>query len=601
VTFRTRLFATSLAATALTLIVSTTLVSWSVRQSMEALIQRSLVNEARMAAETLSHRRAATREELDAEADALGHQINARVTFIAPNGEVVGDSELNAEELRALENHSGRPEIQQSRSQGLGIARRYSATLTTEMLYVAVPVVNNDAPLLAEVRLALPLTSISTQLAAVRQIALVAFGAGLLAALALAWGTSALLSRRVRAIAGVAERYAAGDFSHPVRDYGNDEVGAVARVLDDSVREIGQRAADLESDRARMQAILGGMIEGVLVVNEQGRVQLVNTAARRMLRLQDGSEGRHYLEIVRQPDIAERLGATLRGDATEGLELALPRESDRSIIARSAPILTQPAPGASPTSRATSPPARGAVLVLHDITELRKADRVRRDFVANVSHELRTPLTAVRGYVEALLDGGTDTPDARRFLEIIGRHTLRMERLVRDLLRLARLDAGQEPLEHVRCSVESLFTGVETELADALEGREQIVEHQIPPEATTVTGDPAKLHDALRNLLENASNYSPTSGRIVMSAARRDDRFLLCVSDQGPGVPESDLPRIFERFYRADKARSRGERDPGGTGLGLAIVKHLIELHGGTVSATNRKGGGAVFTIELPG
>ena len=263
----------------------------------------------------------------------------------------------------------------------------------------------------------------------------------------------------------------AGDFSLPVRDYGNDEIGAVARALDDSVREIGQRAADLESDRARMEAILGGMIEGVLVVNEQGRVQLVNTAARRMLRLQDGSEGRHYLEIVRQPDIAERLGATLRGDTTEGLELALPRESDRSIIARSAPILTPPAQSASAATRAVSQPARGAVLVLHDITELRKADRVRRDFVANVSHELRTPLTAVRGYVEALLDGGTETPDARRFLEIIGRHTLRMERLVRDLLRLARLDAGQEPLEHVRCSVESLFTGVETELTDALEGR----------------------------------------------------------------------------------------------------------------------------------
>ncbi len=600
-TFRTRLFATSLAATALALMVSTTLVSWSVRQSMDALIQRSLVNEARMAAETLSHRRAATREDLDAEADALGHQIGARVTFVAPDGEVVGDSELSAEELRTLENHAGRPEIQQSRSEGLGIARRYSATLTTDMLYVAVPVANADAPLLAEVRLALPLTSISTQLAAVRQIALVAFGAGLLAALALAWGTSAILSRRVRAIAGVAERYARGDFSLPVRDYGNDEIGAVARALDDSVREIGQRAADLESDRARMEAILGGMIEGVLVVNEQGRVQLVNTAARRMLRLQDGSEGRHYLEIVRQPDIAERLGATLRGDTTEGLELALPRESDRSIIARSAPILTPPAQSASAATRAVSQPARGAVLVLHDITELRKADRVRRDFVANVSHELRTPLTAVRGYVEALLDGGTETPDARRFLEIIGRHTLRMERLVRDLLRLARLDAGQEPLEHVRCSVESLFSGVETELTDALEGREQVVEHQIAPDAETVSGDPAKLHDALRNLLENASNYSPTSGRIVMSAARRDDRFLLCVSDEGPGVPEADLPRIFERFYRADKARSRGERDPGGTGLGLAIVKHLIELHGGTVAAANRKGGGAVFTIELPG
>ena len=265
---------------------------------------------------------------------------------------------------------------------------------------------------------------------------------------------------------------------------------------------------------------------------------------------------------------------------------SLPRESDRSIIARSAPIV--------------SANARGAVLVLHDITELRQADRVRRDFVANVSHELRTPLTAVRGYVEALLDDGTDTPDARRFLEIIGRHTLRMERLVRDLLRLARLDAGQEPLEHVAVSVASLFDGVETELADALEGREQVVERQIAEDAVTVLGDAAKLHDALRNLLENASNYSPADGHIVMAASRHDDRIRITVSDRGPGVPEADLPRIFERFYRADKARSRGERDPGGTGLGLAIVKHLIELHGGTVSAANRPGGGAVFTIELP-
>ena len=586
-TFRTRLFATSLAAATLTLVVSTTLVSWSVRRTMDALIQQSLVNEARLAAETLSHRRAATPEELDAEADALGRQVSARVTFVAPDGTVVGDSELTADALRTLENHAGRPEIQQSRAEGLGIARRYSTTLTTDMLYVAVPVRNPDAPLLAEIRLALPLTGIATELAAVRRMALVALGAGLLAALALAWAVSAILSRRVRAIAAVAERYATGDLSLPARDYGADEIGTVARVLDDSVREIGRRAADLESDRARMEAILGGMIEGVLVVNEQGRVQLVNTAARRMLRLQGSPEGRHYLEIVRQPDIAERLGATLRGATTEALELPMPRESDRSVIARAAPVL--------------SPTARGAVLVLHDITELRKADRVRRDFVANASHELRTPLTAVRGYVEALLDDGTDTPDARRFLEIIGRHTLRMERLVRDLLRLARLDAGQEPLEHVHCSIESLFTGVETELADALEGREQIVEHQIAPDATMVTGDPAKLHDALRNLLENASNYSPASGRIVMASEKRGDRLLLRVSDQGPGVPESDLPRIFERFYRADKARSRGERDPGGTGLGLAIVKHLIELHGGTVSAANRPGGGATFTIELPG
>jgi len=585
VTFRTRLFAASLAATALTLSISTLLVSWSVRQTMDATIETGLVNEARLAAETLSHRRAATPEELDAEADALGRLVNARVTFVAPDGAVVGDSELDAPALRSLENHSTRPEIVESRAEGVGIARRYSTTLTTSMLYVAVSVHNPDAPLIAQVRLSLPLTSISQQLAAVRHAALVAFGAGLVAALGLAWAASQVLSRRLQAIAAVAQRYAAGDLSRPSRDYAADEIGIVARALDDSVRELGRRAVDLESDRARMEAILGGMIEGVLVVNEQGRVQLVNAAAGRMLRLQGRVEGRHYLEIIRHPDVAARLGATLAGSTTAGLELVLPRESDRSIIARSAPIV--------------SANARGAVLVLHDITELRQADRVRRDFVANVSHELRTPLTAVRGYVEALLDDGTDTPDARRFLEIIGRHTLRMERLVRDLLRLARLDAGQEPLEHVAVSVASLFDGVETELADALEGREQVVERHIAEDAVTVLGDAAKLHDALRNLLENASNYSPADGHIVMAASRHDDRIRITVSDRGPGVPEADLPRIFERFYRADKARSRGERDPGGTGLGLAIVKHLIELHGGTVSAVNRPGGGAVFTIEL--
>jgi two-component system, OmpR family, phosphate regulon sensor histidine kinase PhoR len=587
VTFRNRLFLTSFVAATLTVVVATVLVSWSIRRTLDQGIERSLLNEARLAAETLSHRQAATPEELDAEADALGALINARVTFVGPDGTVYGDSQLSADELKTLENHAGRPEIQQARQSGFGVARRYSTTLSTEMLYVAVPVNNPAAPLLAEVRLALPLTEISDQLAAVRRFALVALGAGLLAALALAWAVSAFLGRRVRAIAGVAERYAAGDLSRPARDYGSDEIGTVARVLDESVREIGRRAADLASDRARMEAILSGMIEGVLVVNEHGRVQLVNNAARRMLRLQGDPEGRHYLEIVRQPDVAAQIGAALRGVTTNALELSLPRDSDRIIIARGAPVVSKT--------------AGGAVLVLHDISELKRADRIRRDFVANVSHELRTPLTAVRGYVEALLDGAPDEAEGRKFLEIIGRHTLRMERLVRDLLRLARLDAGQETFEHVPCSVDSLFSGVETELSPMIETRGQTVEYRIAADAETVNGDPAKLHDALRNLLENAANYSPEGGRIVMGSDRKDGHIRLTVSDDGPGIPDADLPRIFERFYRADKARSRTTRDPGGTGLGLAIVKHLIELHGGKVTAANRPEGGAVYTIDLPG
>jgi two-component system phosphate regulon sensor histidine kinase PhoR len=586
VTFRTRIFITSAAAAAVTLAVATTLVSWSIRAALDEQIERSLVTEARLAAETLAHRKPAAPGELDDEADALAPLVSARVTFVARDGTVVGDSDLDGEALSTVENHGRRPEILQAAQQGVGVARRYSTTLSADMLYAAVPVKNPDMEALAYVRLAVPLLQVRDQLAAVRRIALVASGAGLLAALGLAWGISILLSRRVNAIASVAERYATGDLSQPARDYGNDEVGVVARMLDESVREIGRRAEELASDQARMQAILAGMVEGVIVVNEQGRVQLVNQAARSKLRVHDPADGRHYLEIVRHPDIAAQLGAALRGATTAALELTLPRSPDLTIVARSAPV--------------ASPGARGAVLVMHDITDLRKADRIRRDFVANVSHELRTPLTAVRGYVEALLDGGADQADAKRFLDIIGRHTLRMERLVRDLLRLARLDAGQEILEHVPCSVDSLFAGVETELEDAIETRRQTVERRIAADAQTVRGDPAKLHDALRNLLENAANYSPEGARIVMAAERRDGRILLTVTDEGPGIPEADLPRIFERFYRVDKARSRDGRDPGGTGLGLSIVKHLVELHGGHVSAVNGPRGGAVFTVDLP-
>jgi two-component system phosphate regulon sensor histidine kinase PhoR len=586
VTFRTRLFLSSLLTAVVTVLAAVALVSWSVRRGLSDRIERSLTNEARLAAETLSHRSAATAAELDAEADAIGRLVSARVTFISPDGTVVGDSELSPDELTTLENHGGRPEIQQARREGLGKARRYSATVKVDMLYVAVEVRNTAAPALSEVRLALPLTEVDEQLSAVRRSALVALAAGVLAAFGLAWGVSALLSRRVRAIAEVAERYAAGDLSRPSQDYGTDEIGLVARVLDDSMREIGSRTTERETHRARMEAILNGMSEGVLVVTPQGRLQLVNEAARRMLKITDAPEGRHYLEAARHPDIAAQINGALHGMAAEGRELTLAGDSGATFVARGAPV----ASGAG----------RGAVLVLHDITELRRADRIRRDFVANVSHELRTPLTAVRGYVEALLDGVPDTAEARRFLETIARHTLRMERLVWDLLRLARLDAGQETLERVPCPVETLFSAVIADVSSETDARAQHVIQSIAPEAAVVTGDPAKLHDALRNLLHNATSYAPEGTTIALSAERRDDRILLSVADEGPGIPDADLPRVFERFYRVDKARSRSTRDPGGTGLGLAIVKHLIGLHGGTVSAANRPEGGAIFRIELP-
>jgi two-component system phosphate regulon sensor histidine kinase PhoR len=582
VTFRTRLFLASLAATCAALLVSTLLLSWSVRRSVNAQIERALVTEAHLTAELLSRQQPASPEQLDAEADALGRMGSSRVTFIAADGRVTGDSEVPFAELPALENHADRPEVQQARANGVGVARRYSDTLRIEMLYVARPVHNPAVPELSVVRLALPLVAVRHQLSAVWNVSLAGLLIGLVAALSLAWLISSALSRRMHGIAETAQRYAAGDFSRPTRIYGNDEIGVVARVLDDTVRELGVRAAD----RALIEAILTGMVEGVLVVNAYGRLQLANAAARRMLKITEPPEGRHYLEIVRHPVIASQLGYALNGETTQARELQLPLAPGATFVARSAPV--------------AAANTRGAVLVLHDITDLRRADQIRRDFVANVSHELRTPLTAVRGYVEALMDGVADPEQSGRFLATIARHTLRMERLVQDLLRLARLDAGQETLERVPYQVDALFDGIEADLAGRLEERRQTVVRQVAPDATVVSGDPAKLHDALRNLLENASNYAPPATTITLTSQREGDRTVITVSDEGPGIPEGDLVRVFERFYRVDKARSRDGHDKGGTGLGLAIVKHLVELHGGKVTAANRPDGGAAITVSLP-
>jgi two-component system phosphate regulon sensor histidine kinase PhoR len=584
VSFRTKIFLTALGAAAMAVLVATALVSWSVRRDLEQRIEHQLATEARMAAEILSHRSVASEPELDAEADALGTILGARVTFIAADGRVVGDSDLTLEQLRTTENHAQRPEVIEARKQGFGAAQRHSATVGADLEYVAIPVNNPGMPEVSIVRLALPLTDVDRQLASVRSLALLGFIVGTVAAVALTWILTFPLAQRLRAIEDRARRYAAGNFAPTVPDYEQDEIGSVSRMLDSLTHDLAARLTGLEADRARMAAILGGMVEGVIVVNEHGRLQLANGAARRLLGIEDSAEGRDYPEIVRQPAVAQQIAAALAGLPTASVELAGLGGGDLTLIARTAPVDVSP--------------GRGAVVVMHDITDLRRADRVRRDFVANVSHELRTPLTAIRGYVEAL---GDATPEeSRRFLEIVSRHTLRMERLVRDLLRLARLDAGQELLERVPCAVDGLFGAVEADLARLLASRDLRVEREVEEDAAAVAGDPAKLQDALRNLLENAANHSPQGGCITMRARRAGSRVRITVEDEGPGIPAGDLARVFERFYRVDKSRTREGKDPGGTGLGLSIVRHLVELHGGRVWAANRAPGGAMFTIDLP-
>jgi two-component system phosphate regulon sensor histidine kinase PhoR len=578
--FQARLFFAALSASIIALAVAGMLFATTMRRQTDARIESTLVAEARMAADLLS--RSVERDsipELDEEADRLGRLIEARVTFIGPDGRVVGDSAETLEGIAAMENHAQRPEVVEARQSGLGRARRYSATLRIDMLYVAVPVQHRA---IAFVRVALPLTDIREQLRTVLTTTVAALGVALVGGALIAWIFSVRIGRRVRLIADIARRYRQGDLTPPRLGFGDDELGTVARALDESIQEIGRRLSEQARDRARMEAILAGMVEGVIVVDPQARLQLVNDAARQMLKLDEVLIGRPYIETIRLPAIAELVAGVLVGRVPDALQLSPPRDPSRTIMASAAP-----AAGAA---------AHGVILVLHDITELRRADQIRRDFVANVSHELRTPLTAIRGYVEALSDGDAAEDERRRFLEIIARHTQRMERLVKDLLRLARLDAGQETLDLIACDMRNLADTVVADLSPSAFARHQRIEVTIAPDAEAVRADPAKLHDALRNLVGNAITYAPEGTTIRIDANRVGGNVEISVSDEGPGIPDEDLSRVFERFYRVDKSRAR---DPGGTGLGLAIARHLVELHGGTIRVQNRPEGGARFTITI--
>jgi two-component system phosphate regulon sensor histidine kinase PhoR len=578
--FRGKVFLATLLVAVLTALVVGGVLLWRINSLTVERIESTLAAETRLAAELLTRNPGLSGEELDEEADRMGALAGIRVTFIAADGRVVGDSTADGAALQALERHDTRPEIVAARVADREVLmRRYSTTTDYDTLYAVIRI---DHPSMAYVRLSLSLTEIAGQQYAVLWLVAAAVLLSLPVAALAAWVITAPLSRRVESIAAIARRYADGDLTRPSVGYGDDELGHVARALDAAAQQLGRRLSELAHDRRHLGAILSGMVEGVLVLDRQGRLLMANDAARTMLKLDDGAMGRRYQEWMRQPELFAQVAQALAGEAPGGVEFVLARDPSRTCVARAAP-------GGEPEG--------GAILVLHDISDLRRADRVRRDFVANVSHELRTPLTAIRGYVEALLDDPPAPDESRRFLEIIARHTSRMERLVKDLLRLARLDAGQETPELVECDLGSVLQGVLHDLAGPIAQRRSRVDVAIRPEARTIVSDPAKLHDVLRNLVENAVNYAPEDGLVIIEAAREASAVVLRVIDNGPGIPEADLSRVFERFYRVDKSRARA---PGGTGIGLAIVKHLVELLGGTVSAGTRTEGGAVFTVRLP-
>jgi two-component system phosphate regulon sensor histidine kinase PhoR len=391
-------------------------------------------------------------------------------------------------------------------------------------------------------------------------------------------------SSRIQRLKRFADRAAAGDFTPLERDRGNDQLVDLADALAGTVAQLGRTIHTLTDERNRSAAILGSMIEGVAVVGGDERILYCNAAFEQILELPEGSsQGKKLVAALRQAELVTAVRQVLRGgeEVTGEVEVGTVRPRNFSVTAA-------PVHAAGPSS---------AVLVLHDITELRRLERVRQDFVANVSHEFKTPLTAIQGFAETLLGGALDDMANRnRFVDIIREHARRLARLTDDLLKLSRIEAGRLELELRPIRVEALVNGcIETARLKA-EAKGLQIHVRLPEGLPPVRGDGAQLGEVLQNLLDNALQYTPSGGQIELTASSNDHEVIFTVADTGIGIPESDLARIFERFYRVDAARSR---EAGGTGLGLAISRHIVDAHGGRIWVESAIGRGSRFHFSV--
>jgi len=510
-------------------------------------------------------------------------ESGARVTVVGPDGTVLADSD---EDPARMENHGDRPEVKAAWVEGRGRATRLSQSVKQDLAYMAVRVSwATTGPVV--LRLALPLRTVNqtageirAPLAAILLLALAIGGA-------VAFIMSRRFSRRVIRLKSFLQRVAEGDFrAEPVVE-GGDEIAELQGSLNHAVERLAQSMRALEGERNQSAAVLSSMSEGVAVVDRDERIRYSNPAFRRALHSgrEQTFEGRRLVELTRQSEILAMVQGVLKGGERMEAEIATASLKPRHFLVRAAP--------AGET---------GAVLVVLDITEIRRLERVRRDFVANVSHELRTPLTAIQGFAETLLRGALDEPEnSRRFVEIIRDHAWRLARLTEDLLKLSLIEAGKLELELRPISVASVVEQcAETARLKLIEKRQSLTVSVCEP-PPLVRADSHALLDVLRNLLDNAIQYTPEDGhvaiRVFVAGAEGDEEVRIAVEDDGIGIPASSHDRIFERFYRVDAARSR---KVGGTGLGLSISKHLVEGMGGRIELESQLGRGSTFTVVLP-
>jgi two-component system phosphate regulon sensor histidine kinase PhoR len=522
-------------------------------------------------------------ERVDELCKSLGLRSGTRITIVLVDGRVIGDTDETPERM---ENHGDRPEIRAALANGAGSSTRYSTTLETNMMYVAIPVLDGSQPV-GVVRTAIPVTAIDDALGQIYgKILLGGLIVALLAAL-----VSLMISRRIsrplEALKQGVQRFAEGDLGRPLPPSDSEEIGALSDAMNAMAIQLDDRIRRTEQQKNQEAAVLRSMSESLFAVDADERLIRVNAAATRLFDIDDTeSLGKPIHEVVRNHDLLQLVGQVLQSEhAVEG-EITLDTPEERHLQVHGTVL------------RGANGSRFGALLVLNDVTRLRRLERVRRDFVANVSHELRTPITTIKGFVETLQGGAlANRKDAERFLDIIANHTERLNAIIEDLLALSWLeqDTDQEIVREIGKLEPVVARAVEAWAPIARTRDISIVVRD--PHAVTAAINPPLIERALVNLIDNAIKYSDPGSKVEIALERDPSECRILVADRGAGIEKRHLPRIFERFYRTDKARSRSQ---GGTGLGLAIVKHIALLHSGSVSVESQLGEGSTFTIRIP-
>ena len=566
-TFATRLVAGTLLVLVLAVAVLLFVAERSLRRDLVGDIERSLESEATLIREALPPDSTSWGESVRRLA---ANQSNRRITLVDSSGRVRADSDFPPGPLPAIENHLDRPEIREALAGHTGVATRHSETVGRAMLYVALP----GGP--GAIRVAADLRQVDE---IVRRAQAAVVGAALLALLvgallALVAGRS--IARPLTQITAAARAIAAGSPPRFPRS-GVPDIDALVQALRQMHRQLADRFEELRREQAESAALVESMVEGVVAADERGRIATANPAARRLLGYDPLDPLPDLAELFRAKAAREVVDTALGGTPVQDREVEL---DNRSVLLNARPL-----------------PAGGAVLVMHDLTELRRLEAVRRDFVANVSHELKTPLTSISGYAETLLSLPPDPEMARVFLGTILGNSRRMPRLVDDLLDLSRIESGRWQPSRTEIDAAGAAREAWTEVAARPESRQIEFSVEVEPGAEKLCADHDAVRQVLTNLLENSLRHTPGGGQIACLGRREGNGIALAVRDNGTGITREHLPRIFERFYRADSSRSR---DEGGTGLGLAIVKHLVEAHGGRVSAESERGKGTTVTCWFP-